>query len=64
MGKRNSKLSAAIEIAKPYGGEVSITNGTHIRVVLPNGKTVFTSFTASDWRSEKNFRAQIRKALK
>lgn len=45
--------------------EVSITRGGHIRLKSANtGKTLFTSRTPSDWRTDKNFAAQVRRAEK
>lgn len=43
--------------------EVSLTSGGHIRLKHPaTGKTLFTSQTPSDWRADRNFASQVKRA--
>lgn len=44
--------------------EIEITNGNHLRLQLPNGRSVFASATPSDRRAMLNTRAEVRRQLK
>ena len=42
---------------------VSVTRGGHIRLThTATGKVLFASRTPSDWRSDRNFASQVRRA--
>jgi hypothetical protein len=40
------------------------TNGNHLKLILRNGKSVFTSSTPGDWRTMKNLQAQVRRFMR
>ncbi len=42
---------------------VEVTNGSHLRLRLTNGSTVFTALTPSDWRTLANTQKKIKHAL-
>jgi len=58
---RCKKARARARHAMERGWEVSLTNGGHLKFVSPTGAVLFTSSTASDWRTWKNFRSQLRR---
>jgi hypothetical protein len=43
---------------------VEYTGKQHIRIVLPNGRSVFTSGTPSDVRIVRKVRARVRRAMR
>jgi len=46
------------------GWEISMTRGTHVRLVHPEAKgPVFVSLTPSDHRAQKNMLSDMRRAL-
>ena len=45
------------------GATVESTNGGHIRLRLENGETVITASTPSDWRTMRNLRAEVKRAM-
>lgn len=47
--------------AKKQGWDVVGTKKNHNRWISPQGKSLFHSQTPSDWRSTKNFTANLRK---
>jgi len=52
------------KLAAKYEFEVLMTKNSHYKLIRPGCPTVFTSSTASDWRTLKNLEAQIRRSLK
>lgn len=51
------------EAIREHGATVAFTNGGHIKVTLPNRRTVIVAFSPSDRRTAMNTRAHIRRAL-
>jgi hypothetical protein len=41
--------------------EIKVCGSGHYRIVLPNGRFIVASATPSCWRTERNFKAQLRK---
>jgi hypothetical protein len=58
---RASWLRTVMAVADLHGGSVTTTRGNHLRIELPQGGTVYTSSTPSDWRSLKNMQATLRR---
>lgn len=57
-------LNEVIEDAvRNHGAAVSYTGSGHIKVKLPNGRSVIAGFSPSDRRAALNLRAHIRRAL-
>lgn len=48
------------ELAR-QGFEVSLTNGSHYRVVAPNGEVTHTASSPSDRRGHLNFMAWVKR---
>lgn len=55
------EAKALIELAKNQGWEYSKTSSGHHRLVSPQGRIVMNSGTPSDYRSVKNFRAELKR---
>jgi hypothetical protein len=51
------------DAVRNHGAVVSYTGSGHIKVKLPNGRSVVTAFSPSDRRAALNIRAHIRRAL-
>ena len=60
--KVHRELRPLVKAARNAGWDVSRTSGGHVRFDPPNGRPVFGPWSASDWRSLKNLRAQLRRA--
>lgn len=55
------EAKALIALARDQGWEYSKTSGGHHRLVSPQGRIVMNSGTPSDYRSVKNFRAELKR---
>jgi predicted RNA binding protein YcfA (HicA-like mRNA interferase family) len=54
-------------LAKRYmakGWQLEATNGGHVRWIGPNGQTVISACTPSDWRAKKQLEARLKRADK
>lgn len=60
-GSRES-LRQLVEFAEANGWTVSRTRGGHIRFTKPGLGSIFTSSTASDYRTGLNAKARLRRA--
>lgn len=56
------KLRRELEKEFPYA-VIEMANGGHLRLRLPNGRSVFTSSTPSDRRTLMNLRSEVRRTL-
>lgn len=53
------------EIVEAEGGQVlALRRGKHLKLKLSNGRTFTTAVTPSDWRTDLNDRAVLRRLLK
>lgn len=55
-------LRQLVEFAEANGWSVSRTRGGHIRFTKPGLGSIYTSSTPSDYRSELNAKARLRRA--
>lgn len=55
------KLRDLTDFAMTQGWTISHTNGGHLRFSKPGLPPIFTSSTPSDYRAERNMRAQLRR---
>lgn len=51
-------------VAIEHGATVERTRSGHLRIVHPDGWFVITSGTPGDWRTLKNMRRDIRRAMR
>ena len=51
-----------IHQAEKQGWRVEVTKGGHLKWVAPNGKVIFSSYSASDSRAIKNSISQLKAA--
>ena len=58
----NKETRDLIAFALNAGWQAVRTNSGHVKFLKPGCEPVFTSFTASDFRSSRNARAQLRRA--
>ncbi|WP_313452906.1 type II toxin-antitoxin system HicA family toxin [Pseudomonas rhodesiae] len=59
---RREGLRQLIEFAEANGWTVSRTRGGHVRFTKPGLGSIYTSSTASDYRSGLNAKARLRRA--
>lgn len=59
---KHENLRHLMEFARANGWTVSRTQGGHIQFTKPGLGTIYTSSTASDYRSALNAKARIRRA--
>ena len=59
---RRVRVKEATRLAREQGWTVTKTNKNHWKFVSPHGDIVVTSSTPSDWRTERNFLARLRRA--
>lgn len=67
--RRRDLKRALLALAAPYGADVMIENtkGSHIRAVLCAGAvavSIVTSNSHSDWRTQRNLEARVRRKLR
>jgi hypothetical protein len=65
MSRSSSWRRIVDELAKEFDGKVSITNGGHLAIKLPNNVVVYTAGTPKHpQRDKKNVLAGLRRAVK
>ena len=62
LERGHKRLRALIEFALGEGWKVVRTRGGHLLFTKPDCAPIYTSSTASDYRAERNARAQLRRA--
>jgi len=59
--KTSKAVRPVLELAQELGYQVSRTKGGHLRFGKPGHRTVFSSSTPSDWRTQRNIIAELRR---
>lgn len=59
---RDKELRKVAAKAKKQGWEVELTKKNHLRFTSPDGEVVGNSGTPSDYRGQKNFLADLKRA--
>ncbi|HBN7625128.1 TPA: type II toxin-antitoxin system HicA family toxin [Pseudomonas aeruginosa] len=62
LARGRERLRALIEFALGEGWRVVRTSGGHLKFTKPGCASIYTSSTASDYRADRNARAQLRRA--
>jgi hypothetical protein len=62
LTRGHHRLRPLVEFALAEGWEVFRTSGGHLKFCKPGLPNIYSSATASDPRSERNARAQLRRA--
>lgn len=64
MGRTQGNSKRIRQLRKTYPAwSVDVTKGGHIRLThTKTGRVLFTSRTPSDWRADRNFQSQVRRA--
>jgi hypothetical protein len=60
LGKR---IMPVVRYAEELGFKASRTGGGHLKFSRPGYRSVFASYTPSDWRSVKNIKSELRRAV-
>ncbi|MBX6319038.1 MULTISPECIES: hypothetical protein [Pseudomonadota] len=64
LSRGHKQLRGLIEFALRQGWEVVRTPGGHLKFTKPGLPPIYTGSTASDYRAERNARAQLRRAVR
>ncbi|HBO80926.1 TPA: type II toxin-antitoxin system HicA family toxin [Burkholderia vietnamiensis] len=64
LSRGHKQLRGLIEFALQHGWEVVRTPGGHLKFTKPGLPPIYTGSTASDFRAERNARAQLRRAVR
>lgn len=64
LSRGHKQLRGLIEFALQYGWTVVRTPGGHLKFSKPGLPPIYTGSTASDYRAERNARAQLRRAVR
>lgn len=62
LTRGHKQLRGLIDFALREGWEVVRTSGGHLKFMKPGLSPIYTGSTASDYRAERNARAQLRRA--
>ncbi|PMR75296.1 hypothetical protein [Billgrantia endophytica] len=62
LARGHKRLQPLIDFAQSEGWQVMRTSGGHLKFVKPGLPAIYTSSTASDHRTIRNARAQLRRA--
>lgn len=63
MAGRSQWVRLVHDLAAEVDATVDVTGGSHLRLRLPGGASVFAAGTPrNQWREAKNVRAQLRRA--
>lgn len=58
------EIRQTVNEAVERGWTFSMTKGHHVKMQWKDGSIVFTASTPSDWRSVRNFKANLRRIEK
>lgn len=64
LARGHKQLRGLIEFALQHGWEVVRTPGGHLKFTKPGLPPIYTGATVSDYRAERNARAQLRRATR